>query len=148
MTQIKWTRALFLLVAVLTFVGCASSGGVSGGDMPKGPTDEEQILTLLDSVTTALQSGDVETMASYYSDDFMTNQGQDKAATVQFLNGVKEQGFLDGIEIDNTGRNITIDGDTAEVDGVGLSGAFGVLNLGFKLEKRDGSWVVVYQSQE
>ena len=53
-----------------------------------------------------------------------------------------------GVEIDTSGQTLAIEGDTATVEGIGLSGAFGVLTLGFKLEKREGGWVVTYQSQQ
>ncbi len=140
-------RAVILSLAILGLlfnVACASTGGGGAAAIPP----EQQIESLLDSITTALSGADIETMMSYYSDDFMSDQGQDKAATTTFLSTVAEQGFLEGVEIDNTSRTIAVDGDTATVEGVGLSGAFGVLTLGFKLENRDGNWVVTYQSQQ
>ena len=43
--------------------------------------------------------------------------------------------------------NIAIDGDKATIENIELEGAFGVLTIGFELEKRDGKWIVTYQSQ-
>ena len=144
MTKTRFMQILACLFVLAALVGCAS-GGAGGA---AGPSDEELVNTLLESVTAALGAGDIDTMMSYYADDFVDNQGQDKAAMTAFLSGAKEQGFLEGMEIDNSGRTVTIEGDSATVDGVGLSGAFGVLNLGFKLAKRDGTWIVTEQSQE
>ena len=141
----KHTAKLVLLGLALIAVGCASGGG--GAAAPAGPSDEEMIQTLITSALDALGEKDIATMTSNFADDLTTNQGQDKEALIQFLNQANEQGFLDGMTIDTSGMTTTIDGDTAEVAGVGLEGAFGALTLGFKLEKRDGQWLVTYQEQ-
>ena len=61
---------------------------------------------------------------------------------------VQERGCPAGIEIARANQAVAVDGGSATVGGIGVSGAFGVLNFGFKREKRDGSWIVTYQSQE
>ena len=148
---VRTLLVLLTLFSLLALVGCASGGGGGGAGAKaaaKGPSDEELITGMIDKVTEALAAQDIDTMASFYADDFVDSQGQDKATMVGFLNGVKEQGFLEGVEIDHANRTMNIDGDTAKVEGIGLSGAFGVLTLGFDLEKRDGTWVVTGQTQE
>lgn len=140
----QWLRVLIGVAAIAVLAGCASAGG----NVPKGPSDEELVTQALDGITAALQAGDIDKMVSFYADDFANDQGQDKAAMTQFLNSVKEQGFLEGITVDIANRAITVEGETASVTGVGLSGAFGVLNLGFKLAKREGQWLVTGQTQQ
>ncbi len=151
MRQRSWwkttERGVVAALALCVLVACASAGGDAPA-VPKGPTDEELVTGVLDGISSSLIAQDVTSMVAYYADDFVDGQGQNKEAVTQFLTSVKEQGFLEGIKVDNTNRAITIAGETAQVTGVGLSGAFGVLNLGFDLAKRDGKWLVVKQTQQ
>lgn len=142
------TRSLVGLVALVALsVGCASGGG-GGAAIPAGPSDEELVNMLITDSIASLKNKDIDALSSTWADDFMSNQGTDKAQTIAFLQGVNEQGFLDGMEIDSSALAVAVDGDTAEVSGVTLEGAFGVLDLSWKLEKRDGKWWVTYQAQE
>jgi hypothetical protein len=135
--------AVLLIVAM---VGCASTtGGGGAAKAPKGPTDEEMIQQMMIDVMAALTAKDVTKMVSYYADDFKSDNG-DKAATVAFLSGAKDQGFLDGIVVKTDAMKIAVTGETATVGPVNLEGAFGALALNFGLAKRDGKWLVVSQS--
>ncbi len=136
---------LFLSMTALVVAGCASGGG--GAAAPAGPTDEELVQQMVNDSLEALKAKDIATMTSNFSDDFSSNQGMDKAGMTQFLNQAAEQGFLDGVTVDTSGMTTTIEGDTANVGGINIEGAFGALALAFKLEKRDGAWVVTYQEQ-
>jgi hypothetical protein len=98
-------------------------------------------------VMAALTAKDVDTMVSFYADDFSSDNG-DKAATVAFLQGAKDQGFLDGIVVKTDAMQIAIEGETANVGPVNLEGAFGALALNFGLAKRDGKWWVVSQATQ
>ena len=106
-----------------------------------------EIQALVDEIMTALKEQDIEKMTTRYADDFTSDQGGGKPEMVEFLNGAKEQGFLEDIEVIMDNMTATVDGDKATIDDLELEGAFGVLTLGFELEKRDGQWLVVYQSQ-
>lgn len=139
----RYTSWALCTLLIFGLVGCASAPAA-----PPPPTDEELVTTLVNNTLAALQAKDIDTMLSVYSDDFQSDQGQDKTATEQFLKAVNEQGFLDGIELDTSAMTVAVDGDAATVEGVGLTGAFGVLTLGFGLEKRDGSWLVTSQTQQ
>jgi hypothetical protein len=144
-----WNRVSQCLVVaalIVAMVGCASTtGGGGAAKAPKGPTDEEMIQAMMIDVMAALTAKDVDKMVSYYADDFTSDNG-DKAATVAFLNGAKDQGFLDGIVVKTDAMTITVEGETAKVGPVNLEGAFGALGLNFGLAKRDGKWLVVSQS--
>ncbi len=145
-----WNRVsqcLLVAALIVAMVGCASSTGGGGGaeKAPKGPTDEEMIQQMMIDVMAALTAKDVDKMVSYYADDFTSDNG-DKAATVAFLNGAKEQGFLDGIVVKTDAMTIAVEGETAKVGPVNLEGAFGALGLNFGLAKRAGKWLVVSQS--
>lgn len=153
MTLKTWNRVSRCLVAaalIAAMVGCASTGGGGGGaaaKAPKGPTDQEMIQQMMIDVMAALTAKDVEKMVSYYADDFTSDNG-DKAATLAFLNGAKDQGFLDGIVVKTDAMQIAVEGETAKVGPVNLEGAFGALALNFNLAKRAGKWLVVSQSTQ
>ena len=125
-------------LALVGMIGCAGGGGAS---------DEEMIQGIVDQAMAALKAQDIEAMTSAYADDFTSDQGGGKAEMVEFLNGAKEQGFLDGIQVDTTNLVITVDGDKATAKPIDLEGAFGALTVEFELQKRDGEWLVTYQSQ-
>lgn len=137
---------LLAVALALGAVGCASTGG-GGAAAPAGPTDEEMIQKMMIDVMAALTAKDVDTMVSYYADDFTSDNGG-KAETQAFLQGAKDQGFLEGIVVKTDAMTITVDGDTANVGPVNLEGAFGALALNFGLAKRDGKWVVVSQQTQ
>ncbi len=127
-------------LAVVAMAGCASSGG-------SGMSDEDVIAASIQAAMDALVAGDIEAMTSNYADDFESDQGGGVAETREFLNGAKEQGFLDGLEYNLDNLEVKVDGDKATAGPADIEGAFGALTLEFELEKRDGQWMVTYQSQ-
>jgi hypothetical protein len=139
------SRCLIAVTVVAAMVGCASTTGGDAAKAPAGPTDQELIQQMMIDVMAALTAKDVDKMVSYYSDDFTSDNG-DKAATIAFLNGAKDQGFLDGIVVKTDAMTIAVEGETAKVGPVNLEGAFGALALNFGLAKRDGKWLVVSQA--
>ena len=139
--KMKLMKVAICALAVVAVGGCASTYGGGGG-----ASDADMIQGLIDDMMAALQAQDVAKMVSFYSDDFTSDNG-DKAATEEFLAGAKDQGFLEDMEIDVSELQISVDGDSATVEPITLEGAFGVLTLGFELQKRGGSWVVTSQTQ-
>ncbi len=127
-------------LAAFAMVGCASMGG-------GGMSDEDAISQLIDNAMAALVAQDIDTMVASYADDFESDQGGGVVETKEFLQGAKEQGFLDGIEVSTEAMEIAVDGEAATAGPIDLEGAFGSLSLEFELEKRAGEWVVTYQSQ-
>lgn len=106
-----------------------------------------ELAALVDEFLAVLKAQDIEKLMTYYADDFASDQGGGKAEFTEFLNGAKEQGFLEDMGTTIEDMDIAIDGDKASIENVELEGAFGVLTIGLKLEKRDGKWLVTYQSQ-
>lgn len=138
MRMAKW--GVYALTAVV-LVGCAGGGGSSG------PSDEELIRGIVSDAMAALQAGDIDTMVSRYADDFTSDQGGGVAETKEFLQGAKDQGFLDDIQISLENLEISIDGDKATAEPIELEGAFGALTLSLEFAKRGCGWMVIYQSQ-
>ncbi len=133
--------SIVLSVIPLVLAGCASTRG--GG----GPSDEEVLQSMAAEMLEALKAKDVETMVSFYADDFTSDNGG-KDDTKAFLEGAAQQGFLDGLEVDTSEMAVAVEGDTATIGPIKLEGAFGALTMGFDMEKRDGKWWVVAQTQE
>ena len=131
-----------LALAMVVMAGCQSNGG-SGS----GPSDEEVINAMVVDMMAALKAQDIEKMMAPYSEDFESDNG-DLDATREFFNGAKEGGLLDDIEIDTSSMELTFEtSDKANVGPIDLEASFGTLTLEFDLEKRDGTWVVVYMAQ-
>jgi hypothetical protein len=131
-----------MAMAMVVMTGCASTGG-SGG----GASDGDAIKMIVEEMMGALSAQDIDKMMMHYSEDFESDQGGDLAATREFLTAAKEGGLLDGLEVDQSSSETTIEGDKASVGPVDLEGSFGALTLEFDLEKRAGAWVVVYMAQ-
>ncbi|MEK7795571.1 MAG: hypothetical protein AAB353_13630 [Candidatus Hydrogenedentota bacterium] len=132
------------------FTSDAGEGVVTGtkaGQVGAAGADPE-IQALLTGVLDALKALDIEKLVSFYADDYKDNQGADKAQTLTQLNDAKGQGVLDGIHSKLDRLRVSVNGDKATLDNIGIEGSFGVLNVTLGLEKRAGKWWVVTQSQQ
>ncbi|MFP6617099.1 MAG: hypothetical protein VCB26_11910, partial [Candidatus Hydrogenedentota bacterium] len=70
------------------------------------------------------------------------------AGTKEFINSAIEGGLLDGLEIDLSSMETTFpESGKASVGPVDLEASFGTMTLEFDLEKRDGTWLIVYMAQ-
>jgi hypothetical protein len=139
-----------LLLCSLTFVACAGGGADAPATpaAPPPPSDQEVITALIVKSLDLIKAGDITTLMTNYSDDFSSDQGMNKAAMQQFLEGARDQGFLEGFTANTTNMAVEVTGETAKVTGASVEGAFGVLNLGFGLAKRAGQWVITSQTQQ
>ena len=146
MTRTKWMQCALALMVVLLLASCASTGGAAPA-APPPPSDEEVITELVNAAMEALKAKDIDTMVANYADDFSSVNGG-KEDTIAFLQGASEQGFLDGLMIDQSAMTVAVDGDSATAGPIALEGAFGALSLSFDLAKRDGKWWVTSQTQD
>ena len=141
MMKSQWKKLGVLALAVMTVAGCAGGGG-------GGMSDEDMILSLVTDAMEALVAQDIDTMVSRYAEDFESDQGGGIAETKEFLVGVKEQGFLEDVKYSLENLEVSVDGATAKAGPIELDGVFGALTLEFELAKRDGTWMVTYQTME
>ncbi len=141
MMKFQWKQCAMVALVVVAMVGCASGGG------GYGMSDEDVIRGIVQDAMDALAAQDIDTMMVAYADDFESDQGGGIAETKEFLVGAKEQGFLDDVKYSLDALEISVDGDTAKAGPAELEGVFGALTLEFELTKRDGQWLVTYQSQ-
>jgi len=111
-------------------------GLLAGCQMAQGPSDEDQIRSLIQQFVDAGNKGDVDTVMSAFADDFDMD-GIDKEG-VQFM---MEDAAASGVEFDNSEAEIKVapDGKTATVEGVMVD----YTPYSTKLEKRDGKWLIV-----
>lgn len=133
----KKVWAAGLVVAVLGGVilcGCATA--------PKGPTDEEMIGQVRNECVAAARAKDVDKLLTYYAENFAHERFGNKAGLKDFLQGAKDAGFLDGLEIDLANAKTTILKNTATFGPVMLKGSFGSTTVGFSAVKEKGVWKI------
>ncbi|MEX2015216.1 MAG: hypothetical protein WD873_01175 [Candidatus Hydrogenedentales bacterium] len=127
-------------LALVAMAGC-ETGGV------RGPSDQEMVSNVIDGTLDALRAQNIDAMMTSYSEDFTSDQGGGKVEMQGFLQQAKDGGFLNDMTISTANTTIVVEGATARVEPIELTGAFGELTLGFDLEKRDGRWWIVRQRQ-
>ena len=131
----KWMAMAGVAVLVLVLAcGCATTA--------KGPTDEEIIKANTAGSTAAAKAGDIDKLLTYYSDKFSHYEFGDKAGFKNFLNGAKDSGYLQGVEVDLSKAQTTIEGDKATVGPVTVSGGFGSAQIQFEVVKEAGDWKI------
>ena len=125
---------MVVLGVALVFGGCASTS--------KGMSDEELIAQKTEACLAAATAKDIDKLLTYYSEKFEHPQFGDKQGLKDFLDSAKESGYLDGLEIDMADAATTIDGETATVSPVYLSGSFGSASIDFTIAKENGTWMI------
>ena len=138
------TRIVSMSLTVVLFAviicGCASLG--------KGPSDEDLIAGTLADWKAAVEAQDIDKMMAVYSEDFEGEGGAGKPEAREFIEGAKEQGYLDDAEVYLEDAETVIEADTATVAPIGLEGAFGSVDLELYLTKEaDGVWRVTESGQ-
>ena len=123
------------LVAAAVLGGCATSG--------KGMTDEELVAKLTEESIAAILAQDLDKLLTYYSDDFSHYEFGDKAGLKEFLEGAKDMGYLDDIEVSMEQATTTIEGDTATIYPVIIDGPFGSTEIEFTSKKEGDTWKVI-----
>src|SRR5690606_20370788 len=113
----------------------------AGGGADVSP--EAGVRAALEGMGAAVTEGDLDTVMTYFSEDFEHYEYGDKAGWLQFQQDAKDQGYWDGIEVDGDDAEVKIDGDTASVYPVSVSGAFGTLTFEYILANEDGNWRVI-----
>ncbi len=129
---------VFATVAVLTTLlsGC-------------GPTDEQLINTAMVEWKDALAAQDLDRMMAPYSEDFVGREDTTKADLRKFMGRFIDEGRLDGVELDIENATIDIEGDTATVDGLIITGDFGEFYNTRTLKKeKDKIWRIVTSEME
>jgi len=128
-----------MVTAVITamFMGCATT--------PKGPTDEELIRSSLGQLKTGLESGNLDLIMSFFSEEFRDPDMRDKSGARREIDNYLKGGELRNAKVSlDTVTLAKIDETTYNVDGIKLTANFGSGTLGFTVKKEaDGTWRAV-----
>lgn len=123
------------IAVLLSLAGCQLMGG---------PDPEEQIAELLATFEELMEAQDIDGALALYADDFTSTQGMDKQALGDFMQGAKDQGALNGIEISIENTEIVI-----KEDGTATAGPIQITASAFSISQMltlinvDGTWLVL-----
>lgn len=132
----KKAYALMTIVALGMMVltaGCATSGKMS---------PEEAISAKLDAFKTALLAKNIDGIMALFSEKFEHYEWNDKAGAKDFLSQAIDMGYLDGAEVDLSKKEIKLEGDTATVYPIEISGSFGSVTVELVFTNEGGNWMV------
>jgi len=130
--------AALWVVAMLAVLACGCAG------QGKGPTDQELIAGTLADWKAAFEAQDIDQIMAAYSEDFEGERSADKAGVRGFFTRAIDAGYMDSAEIILDDAETLIDGETATVSPVDLSGDFGSVSLELILQKEaDGAWRII-----
>lgn len=119
---------------IALLVGCATT--------EKGPTDAELIADGIVECVECANAEDIEGLLEHYSESFSHHEFGNKDGLKAFLDSAKDMGYLDGLEIDMEDSETLIEGDTATVGPVCLSGTFGSATLEFTAARETDGWKI------
>ncbi|MBI3119069.1 MAG: penicillin acylase family protein, partial [Candidatus Hydrogenedentes bacterium] len=100
-----------------------------------------EVRQVLEQWKKAMEAGELDQAMTFYSDDFASTEGGDKAGTRDYLQSAKDSGYLDGLKIALEDTEVAVDGDTATIKNISAEGGFGVVALNFTAKKQDGKWL-------
>ena len=122
------------IAVLLSLAGCQLMGG---------PDPEEQIAELLATFEELMEAQDIDGALALYADDFTSTQGMNKQALGDFMQGAKDQGALNGLEISTENTEIVIKEDgTATAGPVTISSSAFSISQVLTLVNVDGTWLV------
>ncbi len=113
-----------------------------------GSSDEKLINTTITNWKAALITQDLDKLMDSYSEDYESDRGFDKEDIRGFMERGIDEGFLDNIEVDIEGAEITIEGDKAQVAPVVWTGRRGEMTIEFTLQKEGDTWRIVSSKRE
>lgn len=119
----------------LVMTGCATLGG--------GMTPEEEIRAKLDPWSQAFVAQDIETVMSFYSEDFDHYEYNDKAGLQSFLKDAVDMGYLNDAVVDMQQTVVTVEGETATAGPIGLQASFGSAMITLTLKDESDGWKIV-----
>ena len=121
---------------IVVAAGCAGTA--------KGPSDAELVQKTIDDCNAAAKAKDIDKLMTYFSESFQSSGSAyfDKAGFKEFLDGAKQSGMLEGLEIDMKACKTAIVKDTATVGPVIVTVSMGSPELVFNAKKESGVWKI------
>lgn len=124
------------LVGLIFGAGCATTSA-------KGPSDEEQVAGVVAGWKSAFEANDLDAIMSFYSENYNSSQGGNKAGLRDFLDTAIKRDYLKDAKVDITAAEVKVEGGMAQVAPVRLSGLRGGMNLKLDLKKEADGWRIV-----
>jgi len=122
-----------VIVIVMSLAGCQLIGGASA---------EEQIAEMLASFEELMEAQDIDGALELYSDSFSSTQGLNKQTLRDFMQGAKDQGALEGLEVSTENTEIVVNDDgTATAGPVQISSSSFTISQNLTLVNEDGTWL-------
>lgn len=122
-----------VIVIVMSLAGCQLIGGASA---------EEQIAEMLASFEELMEAQDIDGALELYSDSFSSTQGLNKQTLRDFMQGAKDQGALEGLEVSTENTEIVVNDDgTATAGPVQISSSSFSISQNLTLVNEDGTWL-------
>jgi len=130
------TCVIFLACAILAGAVCGCASG------PQGPTDEEQIMSVLLTMKEGVLDKDIEKVEPTVSKEFYYSMLGDKEGALDMLQQGMDMGMVDDGEIDLTEVVIKVEGDSATAGPVEAGSPMGSATVEFTLKKDKGVWAI------
>jgi hypothetical protein len=122
-----------VIVIVMSLAGCQLIGGASA---------EEQIAEMLASFEELMEAQDIDGALELYSYSFSSTQGLNKQTLRDFMQGAKDQGALEGLEVSTENTEIVVNDDgTATAGPVQISSSSFSISQNLTLVNEDGTWL-------
>lgn len=135
-----------MMKALCLFV-CASivllaAGGCSTA--AKGPSDMEALQKVMNDCAAVAATKDISKLMTYFSETFQSSGSAsfDKPGFKDFLDGAKDSGLLDGLEIDLKDAKPVIQNGVATVTPIHVHVNAGAPEAAFTAKKEKGVWKI------
>ena len=123
------------MALALAMAGCATGTA----EVP----DEEAIAAIADQWSAAMIAHDVDALMALHSENFSDADGNTKASFREFIEDQIKQGTLTNLMIARDIAVLTITGDTATYDGIGLSSDLGGLTVYLTFAREAEGWKII-----
>ncbi len=117
----------------LVIVGCQTAKKVS---------PEEAITAQVNKFAEALKAKNIDGVMAGFSEKFEHYEWGDKAGAREFLQQASDAGYLDGLVVDLGSMQIKLEGNTATVYPIEISGNFGSTTVELIFTNEDGNWLI------
>lgn len=105
--------------------------------------DEEAIAAVTDLWTAAMIAHDVDALMALHSENFSDEDGNTKASFREFIADQIKQGTLTNLMIARDIAVLTVTGDTATYEGIGLSSDLGGLTVNLMFAREAEGWKII-----
>ena len=136
----KRILTLTLAVSTVLLFGCLES-------QLQKTSPKQGVKNALVKLQNGYVKDDVESIMSVYSEDYSGSNGEAKEQVAQFINGMKEQGYLAGTKVVLDDVVIKVQGNTVTAAPVRYSGDWGEVDYDTTFKKEGSTWKMISGEQ-